>query len=50
MARRRSQKEWTLFHPAVNKTLDELTGKVGEMQLQSFIDNIHLALAAKLSF
>jgi len=46
-ARRKGQ----LFHPAVNKTLDELTGgKSGEMQLQSFIDNIHLALAAKLSF
>jgi pseudouridine-5'-phosphate glycosidase len=46
-ARRNGQ----LFHPAVNKTLDELTGgRSGEMQLQSFIDNIHLALAAKLSF
>jgi pseudouridine-5'-phosphate glycosidase len=40
-----------LFHPAVNKALDELTGgRSGEMQLQSFIDNIHLALAAELSF
>ena len=39
-----------LFHPAVNRTLDELTGgRSGELQLQSFIDNNHLALAAQLS-
>lgn len=37
-----------LFHPAVNKCLDELTqGRSSELQLQSFIDNINLALTAK---
>jgi pseudouridine-5'-phosphate glycosidase len=37
-----------LFHPAVNRTLDELTGgRSGEMQLQSFVDNIYLALDKK---
>lgn len=39
-----------LFHPAVNKCLDELTqGRSGELQLQSFIDNIKLALTAELA-
>ncbi|MEL7566776.1 MAG: pseudouridine-5'-phosphate glycosidase [Dehalobacterium sp.] len=38
-----------LFHPAVNKALDELTaGRSGEMQFQSFVDNIYLALASQI--
>lgn len=38
------------FHPAVNKTLDVLTGgRSGELQLQSLIDNNYLALAGQLS-
>lgn len=38
-----------LFHPAVNKCLDELTGgRSGQLQLQSFISNIELALASEI--
>lgn len=38
-----------LFHPAVNRSLDELTkGRSGALQLQSFIDNITLALNAEI--
>lgn len=38
-----------LFHPAVNQALDALTqGRSGQLQLHSFIENIKLALAARI--